>query len=209
MPLRKSPVRTPALLAANRANSKKSTGPRSPQGKARVALNALQHGRYAVRLRENLVRAGDGSAESQYQWFRSEIAAAFGASGRDEELQAEQMAARAWCTARGARRLGTKPECALESVAKALWYTSLLRIRIDNRRRRIGLVFWVQRHRYWTLERALRVLRGEEPRATAPDGQRLEQRWRRLRFRLRKPSLWERHELEEEIRRQVDRHLAA
>ncbi len=149
MPLRKSPVRTPALLAANRANAQSSTGPRSLQGKARVALNALQHGRYAVRLRENLVRAGEGGAESQYQWFRSEIAATFGASGRDEELQAEQMAGRAWCTAREAMRLGTKPESALESVAKALWYTSLLRIRIDDRRRRIGLVFWVQRHRYW------------------------------------------------------------
>ncbi len=141
------------------------------------------------------MRASEGGGESQYQWFRSEIAAAFGASGRDEELQAEQMAARVWCTAREARRLGTKPESALESVTKQLWYTSLLRIRIDDRRRRIGLVFWVQRHRYWTLDRALRVLRGEEPRATAPDGQRLEQRWRRRRFRLRKPGLWERLEL--------------
>ncbi len=71
------------------------TPPRSPQGKARVALNALQHGRYAVRLRENLVRAGEGGGESQYQWFRSEIAATFGASGHEGELQAEQMAARA------------------------------------------------------------------------------------------------------------------
>ncbi len=209
MPLRKSPVRTPALLAANRANAQDCRGPRSPQGKARVALNALKHGRYAVRLREKLAQARDRGGETQYQWFRSEIAAAFGASGRDEELEAEQMAARAWCMAREARRLGTKPECALESVAKALWYTSLLRIRIDDRRRRIGLVFWVQRHRYWTLDRAWRVLRGEEPWATAPDGQRLEQRWRRRRFRLRKPSLWERQELQEEIRRELDRHLAA
>ncbi len=51
-------------------------------------------------------------------------------------------------------RLGTKPESALESVIKEAWYTSLLRIRIDDRRRRIRLVFWVQRHRYWTLDRA-------------------------------------------------------
>ncbi len=43
------------------------------------------------------------------------------------------MAARAWCTAREAMRLGTKPECALESVTKQAWYTSLLRIRIDDR----------------------------------------------------------------------------
>ncbi len=50
--------------------------------------------------------------------------------------------------------LGTKPEYALESVTKEVWYTSLLRIRIDDRRRRIELVFWVQRHRYWTMDRA-------------------------------------------------------
>jgi hypothetical protein len=44
MPLRKSPERTPAFLAAHRANVKKSTGPRTACGKARVRLNALKHG---------------------------------------------------------------------------------------------------------------------------------------------------------------------
>jgi hypothetical protein len=39
-------------------------------------------------------------------------------------------------TAREARRLGTKPECALESVTKEAWYAFLLRIRIDDRLRR-------------------------------------------------------------------------
>jgi hypothetical protein len=44
MSLRKSPTRTPALLAANRANAQKCTGPRTPEGRTRVALNALRHG---------------------------------------------------------------------------------------------------------------------------------------------------------------------
>jgi len=44
MSLRKSPTRTPAFLAANRANAQKCTGPRTPEGKTRVALNALRHG---------------------------------------------------------------------------------------------------------------------------------------------------------------------
>ena len=47
MSLRKSPARTPALLAANRANARKSTGPCTLQGKVRVALGALRHGVHA------------------------------------------------------------------------------------------------------------------------------------------------------------------
>ena len=45
--LRKSPVRTRALLSANRANALKSTGPRTSRGKHASALNALRHGRRA------------------------------------------------------------------------------------------------------------------------------------------------------------------
>src|SRR5215470_11511526 len=38
---------TPRMVEANRKNAKKSTGPRTPQGKQNVAYNALQHGFYA------------------------------------------------------------------------------------------------------------------------------------------------------------------
>ena len=41
MSLGKTPTRTPGLLAANRANARKYTGPRTSEGKSRVALNAL------------------------------------------------------------------------------------------------------------------------------------------------------------------------
>ena len=61
MPLRKSPVRTPAFLAANRANARKSSGPRTPCGRARVSLNALKHGRSMV-----LLAALRGSANACY-----------------------------------------------------------------------------------------------------------------------------------------------
>ena len=47
MSLRKSPTRTPALLAANRRNTRKSTGPRTLRGKAWSRLNRLKQGRYS------------------------------------------------------------------------------------------------------------------------------------------------------------------
>ncbi len=90
--------------------------PRTPQGKARVALSALRHGGYAVSLPEKLLRAADRQGEAQYRWFRREIAATFGSGGRRDERQADQMAARAWCVARRMGTGGTKPECSLDSV---------------------------------------------------------------------------------------------
>lgn len=39
---------TPAKLAANRANSKKSTGPRTERGKNRVRMNAVAHGMFSA-----------------------------------------------------------------------------------------------------------------------------------------------------------------
>jgi len=44
MSLRRSPRRTPAFLAANRANAQKSTGPRTSTGKQRSAANAFRNG---------------------------------------------------------------------------------------------------------------------------------------------------------------------
>ncbi len=100
MSLRKSPRITPAMLAANRANAKRSTGPRTQVGKARVALSALKHGRYAVNLPEKLLRARDRQGEAQYRWFPRETAATFGIGGPLEEQQADEMAARTWRVAR-------------------------------------------------------------------------------------------------------------
>ena len=47
MSLRKSPKRTRALLAANRRNSRKSTGPRTRAGRWHSSWNAVRHGRRA------------------------------------------------------------------------------------------------------------------------------------------------------------------
>ena len=52
----KRPV-SKASLAANRRNARKSTGPKTPEGKARARQNALKHGLLA---REVVVSDGDG-----------------------------------------------------------------------------------------------------------------------------------------------------
>ncbi len=44
MSLRKSPTLTPARIEANRRNAKKSTGPRTAQGKSQSRMNGLSTG---------------------------------------------------------------------------------------------------------------------------------------------------------------------
>jgi hypothetical protein len=62
MPLRQPPTLTPALLAANRRNAQKSTGPRTEEGKRRVRLNGLKHGRWCRSFRESLIKWGESTA---------------------------------------------------------------------------------------------------------------------------------------------------
>ena len=50
---------TDAQIQANRENAKKSTGPRTPEGKARVSKNALKHGLLA----QDSVIPGEDPAE--------------------------------------------------------------------------------------------------------------------------------------------------
>jgi hypothetical protein len=184
------------MLAANRANAQKSTGPATAAGKARVALNSLRHGGRTDRLPEKLLRAGDREGEALYRWFRGEVTAAFGRGRPQEQRRVDQIAAAAWCRARGLVRLRAKPECPFVSWALCSRLHVLSRIQVVVSRWRIGLVFWVQRPRYWTVQRQGRVMLGEERLATPPQGRWLEQRWRRLRFRSRQPTPWEQWILE-------------
>jgi hypothetical protein len=213
MPLRHSPRLTPRSLAARRANALKSTGPCTPCGKARVSLNALQHGRYigsagrSARFRERLLRAGYPQQESLYGGLRSCLAQAFTAHDPRSRRRVDQMTASAWCQAVGRRFFGTKLECALESEAEHSRVLSeecfgALRYRAEDNWRRIGIVFWVQHRRFLTTARLKRMLAGLEPLSVPGPNEGLESRVRCRVFRLRRPGYFER------LRYRLDRNGA-
>ncbi len=148
MPLRQPPRRTPALLARNRANARKSTGPRTLEGKARVRWNALQHGRRAVAL----ARIVDGRGEEArlYHWVLGLILSWFEPPGARAERRAgrlTRLAQQVWCAlrAKGRRKiLRTKPECLTQSVSYVETSRSRIYFRIDDRQSGRGLTFWTQ-----------------------------------------------------------------
>lgn len=202
MPLRKSPVRTPALLAANRANALKSTGPRTARGKARVPFNSFKHGRYAARpeeLAERLLRAGYGREAALYRQVRWQIGQLFRPQSVAGWNRLYRLSAWVWCfrtrLGQAKSKIGAKPECPVFSVGEDLRVTSRTRIRVEDPYRRIGVVFWVQRRRwYWNPQRIGRVVLGLEgiPTGSAAEKFRaLEGGLRSLVFRMQKPRNWE------------------
>ncbi|MCW5978452.1 MAG: hypothetical protein KIT09_10260 [Bryobacteraceae bacterium] len=71
-----------AQINANRRNAKKSTGPKSPQGKQRVSANAVRHGL----LTASTLAAGDDPAE--FQEFANQLRTEYRPANALEEIQA-------------------------------------------------------------------------------------------------------------------------
>jgi TolA-binding protein len=66
-------IASAARIAANKANGLKSTGPRTPEGKARVSVNALKHG---LRSERNpLDMATDSALSIEHEEFHTTLAA--------------------------------------------------------------------------------------------------------------------------------------
>lgn len=208
MPLRRTSV-TPRSLAARRANALKSTGPRSARGKARVSLNALKGGRFAAlagrsaRLRQQLLEAGHRQEEALYGAIRTRIAQAFGARTPEGRSVVDRLAIQVWCFALGRRRQKTKLETPLESVIRTVRVSSereidLGRLMLRDPWTRVGLIFWRQRKRYYTMKRLEKRLLGlEEPCEVTQErkgasSRAYESALRSLVFRIRKPGAVER-----------------
>lgn len=85
---------SPKQLQANRRNALRSTGPKTPQGKAAVRLNAL---RYGLRAR-SLLLPGENAAE--YHRLCADLEAEWNPQTRTEQLLVEQMVVAQWKLAR-------------------------------------------------------------------------------------------------------------
>jgi hypothetical protein len=77
-------------LAANRNNAKKSSGPRTNEGKARVSYNALKHGLTA----ERLLLPGENAEE--FEEYRADLIEYFSPEGPLEAEFAERVATLFW-----------------------------------------------------------------------------------------------------------------
>jgi len=192
--LRKSPTRTEAFLAANRRNALKSTGPRTPEGKARSCMNGLKHGRYAKRLPEKLAAAGDRGGAALYQKVRGEIGTTFQAQADEprEMRLLDKMTVAVWCGARRVGINGLKPRSPFFSMRSEPPQLSILPIRMADERRRVGITYWVQRKRYWTPERVILAAFNQYPAGVPTVGEALEEKLRHRVFRLGRPGLWDR-----------------
>jgi hypothetical protein len=93
------PATSQARIDANRANARRSTGPRTPEGKARVSGNALRHGLRAANERLLLM---DEDAEA-FGHYRGDVMRQYRPDGPVERMLARQVALRGWRLERCAR----------------------------------------------------------------------------------------------------------
>jgi hypothetical protein len=88
------PALSPRRLAARRANAQKCTGPRTPEGKATVRLNALKHGFFASDV-VNPVLDGPARAE-EFNSLLDALLEDFQPQSARERLLVDEVAACCW-----------------------------------------------------------------------------------------------------------------
>ena len=88
---------TPAQIQANRLNAQKSTGPRTPAGKAAVAQNALKHG---LRARHAVIVGED---PGEFEFHRDQLLAELAPEGPLESALAHRAVGLTWRLQRAER----------------------------------------------------------------------------------------------------------
>src|ERR1700753_938527 len=90
---------TQAQVKANRANSKKSTGPKTEEGKAQSCLNRLSHG-FA-----SSARFIEGEDPEQFVQLLEDLTVEYQPATPTEQILVEQMAHQHWIGLRAGRLL--------------------------------------------------------------------------------------------------------
>ena len=90
MALNKKRKPSPKQVEANRQNGRKSKGPRTPEGKAHVALNALKHGLHADPLVQSMLAMGE--KPSTYYRLLAELTASLHPVNAHQRMQVEDLA---------------------------------------------------------------------------------------------------------------------
>ncbi len=118
MPLVKSPILTPAKLAANRSNACRAKGPRSAAGKRRVRLNSLKHGLRSRSFAETVI----GSARDKDQFGRGVVLLrlAFVPAGSGAASLVERGSRMMWTRGRAAGPRGRQPCFSLTNMERTL-----------------------------------------------------------------------------------------
>jgi len=88
---------TPAQIAANQANAKKSTGPISPAGKSKSSLNAISHGFAAS------VAFIDGEDPEEFYGLQADLVHEFQPATHMEQILVEKMVLNHWLSLRAVR----------------------------------------------------------------------------------------------------------
>jgi len=88
---------SPKQVAASQANGQKSKGPKTPEGKARAALNSLKTGAYAKThnaLREIMLRRGENPAD--YEQFHQRLTEGWHPDDVMQEIMVKTIAEKTW-----------------------------------------------------------------------------------------------------------------
>jgi len=86
-----------AQVSANRSNAQKSTGPRTPEGKAAVAQNAVKHGLLA---KEVVIKGED---PGEFELYRDQMLEELAPAGPMESMLAHRIVGLAWRLRRAER----------------------------------------------------------------------------------------------------------
>jgi hypothetical protein len=89
---------SPARAAASRSNGARSRGPKTPEGKARAAQNALKHG---MRAQQCIVLPGERAAA--FEAFEAALLADLAPQGALQTVLAQRIVAASWRLARAER----------------------------------------------------------------------------------------------------------